>query len=48
MKFDNIAFDQEYCLDIFRRLIAVDSTTGQYEEIQHTVCDILEELIKAA
>lgn len=37
-------FDQVYFLDIFKRLIAVDSTTGQYEEIQQTVCDILEEL----
>ena len=44
MKLDNIVFDSDYCLNIFRRLIAVDSTTGQYEAIQHTICDILEEL----
>ncbi len=44
MVLGNITFDSAYCLDIFRRLIAVDSTTGQYEEIQHTVCDILENL----
>ena len=29
-----LQFDQAYCLDMFRRLLAVDSTTGQYEEIQ--------------
>ena len=38
------AFDEQYCLDTFGRLIAVDSTTGQYEEIQRLVCDLLDGL----
>ncbi|MBR4692461.1 MAG: M42 family metallopeptidase [Oscillospiraceae bacterium] len=37
-------FDAEYCLESFRRLAAVDSTTGQYEEIQKLLCRMLEEL----
>ena len=37
-------FDEAYCLDTFRRLLAVDSTTGQYEEIQKLACRILDEL----
>ena len=39
-----IPFDENYCLDAFRRLLAVDSTTGQYEEIQKLLCAMLEEL----
>ena len=39
-----LQFDQAYCLDMFRRLLAVDSTTGQYEEIQSLLCSILDEL----
>ena len=38
------AFDRETCLDYFRRLIAVDSTTGQYEELQALLCRMLTEL----
>ena len=38
------AFDEAYCLESFRRLLAVDSTTGQYEEIQTLVCAMLDEL----
>ena len=38
------AFDRSYCLDVFRRLLAVDSTTGQYEQIQNLVCDMLDAL----
>ena len=38
------AFDRDYCLEAFRRLIAVDSTTGQYEEIQALLRSMLEEL----
>ena len=38
------AFDEAYCLDTFRRLLAVDSTTGQYEEIQRLLCAMLDEL----
>ncbi|MBQ7371698.1 MAG: M42 family metallopeptidase [Blautia sp.] len=37
-------FDENYCLNIFERLISTDSTTGQYEEIQKLLCEILEEL----
>jgi len=37
-------FDAAYCLDTFRRLLAVDSTTGQYEAIQQLLCAMLEEL----
>ena len=39
-----ILFDEKYCLDTFKRLLAVDSTTGQYEEIQKLLCAILDEL----
>ena len=38
------AFDETYCLDTFQRLLAADSTTGQYEEVQSVVCTILDEL----
>ena len=38
------AFDESFCLDAFRRLLAVDSTTGQYEEIQKLLCTMLDEL----
>ncbi len=37
-------FDEKYCLDAFSRLIAVDSTTGQYERIEDLVVEILGEL----
>ena len=37
-------FDSAYCLEMFQRLLAVDSTTGQYEQIQELVCRLLEEL----
>jgi len=39
-----IPFDESYCLDSFRRLLAADSTTGQYEEVQAVVCAMLREL----
>ena len=38
------AFDQSYCLKSFERLLAVDSTTGQYEQAQVLVCTMLDEL----
>ena len=38
------AFDQNYCLEVFQRLLSVDSTTGQYEEIQRLLCAILDDL----
>ena len=37
-------FDENYCLKTFERLLAVDSTTGQYEEIQALVAGMLDEL----
>lgn len=36
-------FDEKYCLSVFERLLAADSTTGQYEEVQQVLCDILDE-----
>ena len=37
-------FDKDYCLKTFERLLAVDSTTGQYEQIQALVGTMLDEL----
>ena len=37
-------FDEAYCLDAFERLLAADSTTGQYEEVQQVLCEMLDEL----
>ncbi len=37
-------FDEQYCLSVFERLLAADSTTGQYEEVQQVLCGILDEL----
>ena len=37
-------FDEKYCLSVFERLLAADSTTGQYEEIQQRCCEILREI----
>ena len=39
-----IPFDERYCLESFERLLAVDSTTGQYEESQRLLCRMLDEL----
>ncbi|MBQ6466037.1 MAG: M42 family metallopeptidase [Oscillospiraceae bacterium] len=39
-----LSFDEAYCLESFRRLLAVDSTTGWYEEIQALLCAMLDEL----
>ena len=39
-----LKFDEKYCIDTFKRLIDIDSTTGQYEEIQKLTCEILDEL----
>ena len=39
-----LAFDEKYCLDCFEKLVAVDSTTGQYEAIQKLLCAMLDEL----
>ena len=37
-------FDKDYCLDMFKKLIDVDSTTGQYEAIQELTCSIIGEM----
>ena len=37
-------FDESYCLKTFERLLAVDSTTGQYEEIQALIAAMLDKL----
>ena len=37
-------FDEKYCLETFEKLINVDSTTGQYEEIQKLICGTLDEM----
>ena len=36
--------DDAYCLQIFRNLLDIDSTTGQYEQIQAYVCGLLDEM----
>ncbi len=37
-------FDQEYCIESFRRLLGADSTTGQYEQCQELLIEMLGEL----
>jgi putative aminopeptidase FrvX len=37
-------FDESYCLKTFERLLGADSTTGQYEEVQKLLCELLDEL----
>ena len=37
-------FDEKYCLEAFERLLKIDSTTGQYEEIQALLCEMLDEI----
>lgn len=37
-------FNEERCIERFKQLLAVDSTTGQYEEIQRLICDMLDEM----
>ena len=44
MNMKQMTFDKEYCLEVLRRLLAVDSTTGQYEEIQKLLCGMLDEM----
>ncbi len=39
-----LSFDEKYCLDQFKALLAIDSTTGQYEEIERYMLDQCEEL----
>ena len=38
------SFDEAWCLRTFERLLAADSTTGQYEEVQAVTAAILDEL----
>lgn len=38
-----IKFDEKYCVETFKRLLEVDSTTGQYDKIQKLICQILDE-----
>lgn len=37
-------FDEEYCLQVLRDLLASDSTTGFYEEIETLICGILDDM----
>ena len=37
-------FDEKYCIEIFEKLLAVDSTTGFYEESQRQLCRLLDEM----
>ena len=37
-----IRFNSDRCIDYFKRLLDVDSTTGQYEEIQALLCKMLD------
>ena len=37
-------FDERYTLDTFQRLLAVDSTTGQYQAIQEKAAEIIRDL----
>ena len=37
-------FDEKYCLNAFKRLLDVDSTTGQYVEIENLIIKMIKEL----
>ncbi|MCH5198020.1 MAG: M42 family metallopeptidase [Oscillospiraceae bacterium] len=39
-----VSFDEKYCIDTFKKLTDIDSTTGQYEELQKLLCDMLDEM----
>ena len=39
-----LKFDASYCLEVFKRLLAVDSTTSHYEAIEALTAEILNEL----
>ncbi|MBP5156213.1 MAG: peptidase M42, partial [Clostridia bacterium] len=39
-----LGFDEKYCMDAFRELVGIDSTTGQYERIQAHLCGMLDAL----
>ena len=35
-------FDRAYCIETFKKLLSVDSTTGQYRQIQELLCSMLD------
>ena len=37
-------FDEKYFLETFEKLIKIDSTTGDYEEIQAHICKVLDDM----
>ena len=37
-----LRFDEKYCIEAFKKLIDVDSTTGQYEEIEKVLSEMLD------
>ena len=37
-------FDEKYCLETFEKLLEVDSTTGQYEQIEDLLIEMLDEM----
>lgn len=37
-------FNQERCIDYFKKLLDIDSTTGQYEDLQDMLCNMLDEM----
>ncbi len=39
-----MTFDENYCIESFKRLLKVDSTTGQFEEIQKLIGEMIDEL----
>ncbi|MBO4453048.1 MAG: M20/M25/M40 family metallo-hydrolase [Clostridia bacterium] len=39
-----LTFNEQYYLETLKKLIGIDSTTGQYEEIQKFICDTLDAL----
>ncbi|MBQ7727391.1 MAG: M42 family metallopeptidase [Clostridia bacterium] len=41
---NKIIFDEKYCLEVFKKLVACDSTTGKCEDIEKLVADMLDQL----
>ena len=37
-------FNENYCLETFKKLLAVDSTTSQYEQIENLLAEMLDEM----
>lgn len=40
----NICFDENYCIEVLKQLIAIDSTTGKCDDIERFVVDFIEKL----